>query len=90
MELIFQRLGERATIDETKRQNSQGFEANKKSARDGGSGAGAARKAYEEKSGIKIVTAENFINNLPKNAELKEVNNFEPILNKIANTKKPE
>jgi DNA-damage-inducible protein D len=90
MELIFQRLGEQATIDETKRHNSQGFEANKKSARDGGSSAGAARKAYEEKSGIKIVTAENFINNLPKNAELKEVNNFEPILTKIANTKKPE
>lgn len=79
MELIFQRMGEQATIDEVKAQNAQGFDANKQATRKGASNAGTARKAYEEASGRRVVSCENFIKNIkqaqldmPKNDKIKK------------------
>ncbi len=72
IELIFQRLGEEATIEVTKQRNAQGFEQNKKAARDGGSSAGEARKAYENKIGSKVVTKDSFVQNLPHGKQVKE------------------
>jgi DNA-damage-inducible protein D len=66
IELIFQRLGEEATIEVTRQRNSQGFEQNKKAARDGGSSAGEARKAYENKIGTKVVSSDKFIKDAQK------------------------
>ncbi|MBR1429177.1 MAG: Bro-N domain-containing protein [Rickettsiales bacterium] len=78
MELIFQRMGEQATIDEVKAQNAQGFDANKQATRKGASNAGIARQAYEKASGRKVVSCENFIKNIkqaqldmPKNDKIK-------------------
>ena len=59
----FQRLGEEATIEVTKQRNAIGFAQNKKAARDGGASAGDARKAYENRIGTKVVSADNFLKN---------------------------
>lgn len=77
MELIFQRMGEQATIDEVKAQNAQGFDANKQATRKGASNAGIARQAYEKASGRKVVSCENFINNI-KQAQLDLPENDKP------------
>lgn len=78
MELIFQRMGEQATIDETKARNARGFDENKQATRKGARNAGIAREAYENASGRKVVSCENFINNIkqaqldmPKNDKIK-------------------
>lgn len=95
IELIFQRLGEEATIEVTKQRNAIGFEQNKKAARDAGASAGDARKAYENRIGTKVVSSDNFLKNKEMiktmqnaNLEFKE-NNFEATLEKIAISKKP-
>jgi hypothetical protein len=97
IELIFQRLGEEATIEVTKQRNAQGFDANKKAARDGGASAGEARKAYENKIGNKVVTSDNFLQNKEiiktiqaDNLPLTNHDIFESTLEKIALSKKPQ
>ena len=83
IELIFQRLGEEASIEVTRKRNAQGFEQNKKAARDGGQSAGEARKAYEGKIGNKVVSADNFLEGKKKQVEFEknikaiQVKNFE-------------
>lgn len=72
IELIFQRLGEEATIEVTRKRNAQGFEQNKKAARDGGESAGEARKAYEGKIGNKVVSADNFLEGKKKQVEFEK------------------
>ena len=95
IELIFQRLGEEATIEVTKQRNAIGFEQNKKAAKDAGASAGDARKAYENRIGTKVVSSDNFLKNKEMiktiqnaNLEFKE-NNFEATLKDIALSKKP-
>ena len=97
IELIFQRLGEEAPIEVTKQRNAQGFDANKKAARDGGASAGEARKAYENKIGNKVVTSDNFLQNKEiiktiqaDNLPLTNHDIFESTLEKIALSKKPQ
>ena len=77
MELIFQKIGEQATIDETKAWNAQGFEENKQATRKGTRNAGIAKEAYENASGRKVVSCENFINNI-KQAQLELPENDKP------------
>ncbi|MDZ5762762.1 Bro-N domain-containing phage-related protein [Candidatus Cyrtobacter comes] len=88
IELIFQRLGEEATIEVTRQRNTKGFEQNKKAAKDGGASAGEARKAYENKIGNKVVTSDNFLKKVEEDKInlLEENKNFEPAIDKIANT----
>jgi DNA-damage-inducible protein D len=80
IELIFQRLGEQATIDIARNRDVIGFDQNKKAARDGGASAGEARKAYENRIGSKVVTNDNFLKN--KN-QLKLINVDNNQLNEI-------
>lgn len=61
LELIFSMLGERATTEITKSNNSQGFTESKQAAREGGSISGNARKALEKKTSKKIVSKKNFL-----------------------------
>lgn len=61
LELIFSMLGEAATTEITRTQDSQGFEPNRKAAREGGAVAGKARKALEDRTGRKIVSKGNFL-----------------------------
>lgn len=59
LELIFTMLGEASTTEIARRKDAQGFPANRRSARAGGTIAGDARKALEAKSGKAVVTASN-------------------------------
>jgi prophage antirepressor-like protein len=82
IELIFQRLGEEATIEVTRQRDVKGFEQNKKAARDGGASAGEARKAYENKIGSKVVTPDNFLKKIEQeNNSLLENQDIEKIFN---------
>jgi hypothetical protein len=61
LELIFSMLGEASTTEIARSRNAQGFDPNKKAARDGGNVAGNARKDLELKSGKKVVTKNNYL-----------------------------
>lgn len=61
LELIFTMLGEASTTEIARRQNAQGFPANQTSARAGGTIAGDARKALEEKTGQPVVSTNNHL-----------------------------
>ncbi len=60
-ELIFTMLGERATTEIHKTENSQGLLKLKKDAEIGGDIAGGARKKLEEKLGRSVVSGRNFL-----------------------------
>lgn len=59
LELIFTMLGEEGTRQEATLQDAQGFEQNRKAAREGGEAAGMAREAFEIRSGRKVLSPEN-------------------------------
>ena len=61
LEQIFSLLGEAATTEITRNKNPQGFEHNKKAAKEGGSVAGKAREDLEKRSGKKVVSKENYL-----------------------------
>ena len=61
LELIFSMLGEASTTAIVKTQNPEGFEENKKAARQGGAVAGNARKELESKTGQKVVSDQNYL-----------------------------
>jgi DNA-damage-inducible protein D len=66
LELIFTMLGEAATTEIARNKDAQGFLKNKRAAREGGSVAGDARRQLEVKSGRKVITSENYLNDKPK------------------------
>jgi DNA-damage-inducible protein D len=59
LELIFTMLGEASNTEIARRKEAQGFPANRRSAREGGTIAGNAREALEAKSGQPVVSASN-------------------------------
>ena len=71
LELIFSMLGEASTTEIAINKNADGFEENKKVAKQGGSVAGKARKDLEQKSGNKISTKENYLKSSEKIKRLK-------------------
>lgn len=60
LELIFTMLGETSTKNEAEKKDAIGFDANKKAAKEGGAAAGDALKAYEKRTGTKVVSEQNF------------------------------
>lgn len=64
LELIFSMLGEAATTEITRNKDAKGFVENKKTAVEGGTVAGNARRDLENKSGKSVVSRQNY---LPKN-----------------------
>jgi len=66
LELIFNMLGERATTEIARKKNAQGFFENTIVARKGGKIAGDARKNLEIETGEKVVTKENYLQELEK------------------------
>ena len=68
LELIFTMLGEALTTEIAKKRDARGLPENQQAAKAGGTIAGDARKALEEKSGNKISTSENF-KALPESAK---------------------
>jgi len=65
-ELIFNMLGERATTEIHRTENSKGVSKLKADAKAGGNIAGGARKKLEEKLGRSVVTKDNFLGNKRK------------------------
>ena len=61
LELIFTLLGEASTTKIARNKNVQEFEENKEAAQEGGAVAGIARKELEKRSGEKVVSAENYL-----------------------------
>lgn len=61
LEIVLNMLAEATTTELTKTTNPQGLEENKKVAKEGGSIAGDARKAIEEKTGKPVITSKNAI-----------------------------
>lgn len=66
LELIFTMLGEASTTEIARTNDTQGFEENKAAARTGGTVAGNARKELESKSGNKVITKNNYLENSKK------------------------
>jgi hypothetical protein len=64
LELIFTMLGEETTRTNVVEIDAQGFDENRKAAIDGGAAAGEALFAYEQKAGKKVVSGENFKNQI--------------------------
>jgi hypothetical protein len=61
LELIFSMLGEAATTEIARKQDSQGFDENRAAARKGGKIAGDARQKLEIETGEKVSTAKNYL-----------------------------
>jgi DNA-damage-inducible protein D len=61
MELIFTMLSESATRSIAVREDAQGFNENHDAALRGGAATGDARRSFEEKMGLKVVSSENFL-----------------------------
>jgi len=63
LELIFSMLGEASTTEIARNKDPQGFIENKKVAKKGGEVAGNARVELEKKSGKKVSTNKNYLDN---------------------------
>ncbi len=62
LELIFTMLGEASTTKIARNKDAIGFDENKNAAKEGGTVAGVARKELERRSGEKVVSKENYLN----------------------------
>ncbi len=71
LELIFSMLGEAATTEITRVDDAQGFDESKTAARKGGEVAGTARKDLEKKTGKRVVSPENYLNEPESRKRLK-------------------
>ncbi len=69
LELIFNMLGEAATTEITRTKNAQGFIESKDAAKQGGGVAGKARKDLESKTGKRVVSKQNYLQQ-PENKKL--------------------
>lgn len=61
LELIFTMLGEASTTEIARRSDALGFDENRTSARQGGAIAGNARQALEAKTGMPVVSKDNYL-----------------------------
>ncbi len=64
LELIFTMLGEETTRQAAIERDAKGFFENRDAAKSGGSAAGKALKSHEEATGKKVVTGENYKNQI--------------------------
>jgi len=60
LELIFTMLGEESTKQKAVEKDALGFDENREAAIEGGEAAGDALEAYEKRTGKKVVSSENF------------------------------
>lgn len=61
LELIFTMLGEAGTTEIVKRKDAKGFDDNRTAAKEGGTVAGNARKELEAKTGVSVVSRQNYL-----------------------------
>ena len=72
LELIFSMLGEAATTEITKTQDTQGFDENRTAARKGGRIAGDARENLEKETKKMVVSQDNYLGASEKRKRLKK------------------
>jgi hypothetical protein len=72
LELIFSMLGEAATTEIARKQDTQGFGENKVAARKGGRIAGEAREKLEVETGEKVVSPGNYLTEPESRKRLKK------------------
>jgi DNA-damage-inducible protein D len=60
LELIFTALGEETTRQLAIKEDAQGFDENKDKATKGGQTAGDLLETYEQKTGLQVVSTDNF------------------------------
>jgi DNA-damage-inducible protein D len=73
MELIFSMLGEEATRMLAVKDDAQGFNENHDVAVRGGNLAGDARRNFEAKEGLKVVSSQNFLDQIKNTEEQKKI-----------------
>ena len=69
LELIFSMLGEASTTEITRSKNAQGFDENKDAAQKGGKIAGNARVELEKETEQKVISQENYLNQIEQQEE---------------------
>lgn len=72
LELIFSMLGEAATTEIARKQDTQGFQENKVAAHKGGRIAGEAREKLEVESGKRVVVPDNYLTEPENRKRLKD------------------
>jgi hypothetical protein len=72
LELIFSMLGEAATTEITKTQDTQGFGENRNAARKGGRIAGDARENLEKETKKMVVSQDNYLRASEKRKRLEK------------------
>ncbi len=70
LELIFTMLGEASTTKIARNRDAIGFDENRNAAKEGGTVAGVALEELERRSGGKVVSGENYINELQSRKRL--------------------
>lgn len=73
LELIFTMLGEEGTKQKVFEKDAQGFDENREAAREGGGAAGDALNAYEKRTGKKVVSDQNFKDQIKAAKEQKKL-----------------
>ena len=73
LELIFTMLGEESTKQKAIEKDAKGFDENKKAAIEGGEAAGDALNAYEKRTGSKVVSQNNFKDQIKHAKEQKKI-----------------
>ncbi len=75
LELVFTSLGEVVTTEITRENDAQGFQECNTAAKEGGEFAGETRQRLEARTGKKVVTSENFLDNpMKKTKKLRDKN----------------
>jgi DNA-damage-inducible protein D len=69
LELIFTMLGEEMTRSIAQKEDAQGFTENHEAAQKAGSIAGRAREDAEKRGGIKIISSENYLNQIEESTK---------------------
>jgi DNA-damage-inducible protein D len=69
LELIFTMLGEEMTRSIAQKEDAQGFTENHEATQKAGSIAGRAREDAEKRGGIKIVSSENYLNQIEESTK---------------------
>ena len=72
LEQIFSMLGEAATTEITRNKDAQGFNESKGAAQEGGDVAGKARKDLESRTGKKVVSGKNYLQQHQNQKRLKD------------------
>ena len=85
MELIFTMLGEASTTKIARNKDTVGFDKNKDAAKEGGTVAGVARSELEKRSGERVVSSENYLEEPEKTKRLGNKKNIKRL---IRNSKK--